>query len=296
MTSAEGGDASRGLMLDPRYVASRRVLIDALIALAPHGKAFIVAGAQAVYLQTGLNDIAIAPYTTDGDLALDPTLLGDDPELENAMRNAGFELLEQDGNRMQPGIWIRTEELEGESLIIPIDLIVPDAAAIGAPGRRGARLGAHGNRAARRVVGIEAILVDHDTMTVAALDPADTRTVDVEVAGVAALLVAKAHKIHDRVISGRVDRLSDKDAADVVRIMQTASPREVGATLAALRQDPLAGATTETALTYVGDLFGRRAGEGVVMAQRALRLAVPEAQVSTLCVSFAERLLAVAHT
>jgi len=27
------------------------------------------------------NEIAVAPYTTDGDLALDPTLLGDDPEL-----------------------------------------------------------------------------------------------------------------------------------------------------------------------------------------------------------------------
>jgi len=280
-------------MLDPRYVAARRVLLDALIALAPHGKAFIVAGAQAVYLRTGLNDIAIAPYTTDGDLALDPTLLGDDPELETTMRNAGFELWEQEENRSQPGIWLRTEEVDGERLIIPIDLIVPEAAAVGAPGRRGARLGAHGNRAARRAVGLEAALVDHDTMTVAALDLSDPRAIDVEVAGVAALLVAKAHKIHDRVVSGRADRLSDKDAADVVRIMQTTSPRAVGATLAELRLHPLAGEPTETALTYMSDLFGRRAGEGVAMAQRALRLAIPEAQVATLSVSFVERLLAV---
>jgi hypothetical protein len=283
-------------MLDPRYVAARRVLLDALMALAPHGKAFIVAGAQAVYLRTGLNEIAVAPYTTDGDLALDPRLLGDDPELEATMRNAGFELWEQAENRTQPGIWITTEEVNGEQLIIPIDLIVPEAAAIGAPGRRGARLGAHGNRAARRAVGLEAVLVDHDTMTVAALDPADPRTIDVEVAGVAALLVAKAHKIHDRVVSGRADRLSDKDAADVVRIMQTTSPRDVGATLADLRRNKLAGEPTETGLTYMSDLFGRRAGEGVVMAQRALRLAIPEAQIATLCISFAERLLAIART
>lgn len=283
-------------MLDPRYVAARRVLLDALIALAPHGKAFIVAGAQAVYLRTGLNDLAIAPFTTDGDLALDPTLLGDDPELETTMRNAGFELWEQAGNRTQPGIWLRTEEVDGEQLIIPIDLIVPEAAAVGAPGRRGARLGAHGNLAARRAVGLEAVLVDHDTMTVAALDPADPRAIDVEVAGVAALLVAKAHKIHDRVISGRADRLSDKDAADVVRIMQTTSPRDVGATLAELGRHPLAGEPTEIALTYMSDLFGRRAGEGVAMAQRALRLAIPEAQVATLCVSFVERLLTVTRT
>ncbi len=62
--------------LDPIYIAARRVLLDALIALAPHGKAVIVVGAQAVYLRTGLNDVAmaVAPYTTDGDLAIRPAI------------------------------------------------------------------------------------------------------------------------------------------------------------------------------------------------------------------------------
>lgn len=288
--STEGID---GQMLDPRYVAARRVLLDALVALAPHGKAIIVAGAQAVYLRTGRNDIAVAPYTTDGDLALDPSLLGGNPELEVTMRQAGFELwVERD--RTQPGIWHRTEQVAGEKLIIPIDLIVPEAAAFGG-GRRGARLGPHGQRAARRAVGLEAVLVDHETMTVPALDPEDVRRVEVEVAGVAALIVAKAHKIHDRLATGRADRLSDKDAADVVRIMQSVSPRDVGATLARLRQHSIAGAPTETALAYLADLFGRRAGDGVAMAQRALRLAIPPDQVATLCVSFAERALAEAR-
>lgn len=282
-------------MLDPRYVAARRVLLDALFALAPHGKAFIVVGAQAIYLRTRRNEIAIAPYTTDGDLALDPTLLGDDPELETTMRNAGFVLWEQDENRTQPGIWTRSEVVDGHQLIVPIDLIVPEAVAVGAPGRRGARLGVHGNRAARRAVGLEAVLVDHDTMAVPALDPADERTIEVEVAGVAALLIAKTHKIHDRVVGGRADRLSDKDAADVIRIMQTTSPRNVGATLAELRRHPFAGEVTETALAYMSDLFGRRAGDGVTMAQRALRLAIPEDQVATLCISFSEQLLVVAR-
>ncbi|MHB1783027.1 MAG: hypothetical protein ACYCTE_10120 [Acidimicrobiales bacterium] len=40
------------------------------------------------------------------------------------------------------------------------------------------------------------------------------------------------------------------------------------------------------------NLFVRRAGEGVAMAQRALQLAVDPAQVATLCVAFTERLLA----
>ncbi|MDA8024984.1 MAG: hypothetical protein M0T78_00355 [Actinomycetota bacterium] len=94
---------------DPRYVVARRVLLDALIALAPHGKAFIIAGAQAVYLRTGLNEVAVAPYTTDGDLALDPNLLGDGPALEATMRNAGFELAGM-ASGIEPGIWIRPEE------------------------------------------------------------------------------------------------------------------------------------------------------------------------------------------
>jgi len=206
------------------------------------------------------------------------------------MRTAGFRLLEQDGNRIQPGVWCATEHVEGDDIIIPIDLIVPEAASSN-EGRRGARLGLHGNRAARRAVGLEAALVDHDAMTVSALDPSDKRRLTVEVAGVAALLVAKAHKIHDRVADGRVDRLNDKDAADVYRIMQTAPPVGVMVTLTDLLQHPMAGAVTEQALAYMEELFGRRAGEGVAMAQRALRFAVDEAQVATLCVAFTERIL-----
>jgi hypothetical protein len=272
------------------------VLLDALFALAPHRKAFIVAGAQAVYLQTGLNEIAIAPYTTDGDLALDPTLLGDDPELEATMRQAGFELWEQAGGRVQPGIWIKTEEINGQRIVVPIDLIVPSAALIDARGRRGARLGSHGKSAARRAVGLEAVLIDHEPMVIAALDPADARSISAEVAGVAALLVAKAHKIHDRVATERRDRLSDKDASDVFRIMQTTSPEVAGATLGGLLTHAVAGEPVDTALRYFSDLFGRRAGEGVAMAQRALRLAVPDDQIAPICISFTERLLVAART
>ena len=293
-SNAEAGDQamSDGITYDPLYVAARRVLLDALSTLAPHGKAIVVVGAQAVYLRTDLNDIAltIAPYTTDGDLALDPTLLGDETKLEESMRRAGFQLLEQDGKHAQPGTWCATETVNGKDVVIPIDLIVPEAA-ISSAGRRGARLGAHGNQAARRVVGLEAALVDHGTMTVAALDPLDDRQLTVEVAGFAALLVAKAHKIHDRVASGRANRLSDKDASDVFRIMQAASPTAVAATFDELLRDPLAGEVTLQSLEFMEELFARRAGYGIVMAKRALRLAVDEAQVETLCMSFATKLL-----
>jgi hypothetical protein len=61
--------------VDPLYVAARRVLLDALEALAPHGDAVVIVGAQAIYLRTGDGDLTVAPYTTDGDLALDPSRL-----------------------------------------------------------------------------------------------------------------------------------------------------------------------------------------------------------------------------
>ena len=276
---------SAGLDLDPRYVAARRVLLDALASLAPHGNAVIVVGAQAVYLRTGRGEVAnaIAPFTTDGDLALDPALLGDEPELAQAMIDAGF-------RSSEPGIWNTTTRVAGQDIVVPVDLIVPEAASTG-EGRRGARLGRHGNRAARRAVGLEAALVDHSPITISALEPADARVVTAEVAGAAALLVAKAHKINDRFTAGRTGRLSDKDAADVYRIMQTVPPADAVAALRRLLNDPLSAAVTEQALEYLRGLFGRRAGEGVAMAQRSLRLAVDEAQVATLSVAFTEQIL-----
>jgi hypothetical protein len=207
-------NASQQQDLDPRYIAARRVLLDALTVLEPHGDAVILAGAQAVYLHTGAADLAIAPYTTDGDLVLDPLLLGDAPELEAGMTAAGFHLQPQPGGHVEPGIWLAMAFAAGEEFLVPVDLIVPEGAASGT-GRRAARLGGHGARAARRAVGLEAALVDNSTMTIAALDPADERSLQARVAGPAALLVAKAHKLHDRVASGCAARL-DRKALEIL--------------------------------------------------------------------------------
>jgi hypothetical protein len=282
--------ADESLELDPRYVAARRVLLDALTALAPHGDAVILAGAQAVYLHTGTADLAVAPYTTDGDLVLDPRHLGDAPELEAGMTAAGFYLQPQLGGHIEPGIWLAKAWAAGEEILIPVDLIVPEGAASGG-GRRAARLGAHGNRAARRAVGLEAALVDHSTMTIAALDPADNCSLQAKVAGPAALFVAKAHKLHDRTESPRPNRLDDKDAADVVRLMQTTNPDEVAGTLNALGDDVIAGVPSKNALIYIEELFGRRGALGIEMAARALRGAMPEDRVQALCAAYVAALL-----
>ncbi len=94
---------------DPLYVAARCVLLDALEAVEQHLDALTLVGAQAVYLQTGDADLAVSPYTTDGDLAIDPARLGPEPLIEVSMERAGFRLLEG-----AVGIWQVHVDVEGE--------------------------------------------------------------------------------------------------------------------------------------------------------------------------------------
>lgn len=120
---------------------------------------------------------------------------------------------------------MQTVEIDGVEIEVPVDLIVPEG--IAAPGgTRGARLGVHGRRAARKAPGLEAAIVDNDVLAIASLDQDDPRMVDALVAGPTALLIAKAHKINDRLVeTDRPDRLKDKDASDVYRIFLT-TPNE----------------------------------------------------------------------
>jgi hypothetical protein len=58
---------------------ARTGLLDALEALESHIDALVIVGAQAIYLHTGTTEIALAEFTTDGDVAIDPDLLSSDP-------------------------------------------------------------------------------------------------------------------------------------------------------------------------------------------------------------------------
>jgi hypothetical protein len=268
----------------PEYVAARRVLLDALGALGEHRGAVVVAGAQAIYLRAGAAVLPLADLTTDADLALDPSLLSPAPDLEAMLKAGGFDHVER-GGALEPGSWETDATVRGKAVKIPLDLIVPTATAEG--GRRSADLGPHGDRAARRSAGLEAALVDNESMAIAALDPADGRSIVGRVAGLPALLIAKSYKIFDRVEAGVVDRTYDKDASDVVRIMQAHPPRQMAATLAGLVANPLAGASTEIGIAHFETLFGRRNGDGIAMAVRALRLAMPEPRVRAMCLAYA---------
>ena len=76
--------------MDELYVVARGVLLDALETLGPHSDAVILVGAHAVYMRVGEGDLAVAPHTTDGDLAIDPARLGEIPPLEQVLAQAGF--------------------------------------------------------------------------------------------------------------------------------------------------------------------------------------------------------------
>ncbi len=277
------------LPLDPEYVAARGVLLDALEALGEHSGAVVVAGAQAIYMRAGASVLPIADLTTDADLALDPTLLSPTPDLEAMLEAGGFEHVEHGGGP-EPGSWQIDAVLRGVEVKIPLDLIVPAGASAG--GRRGARLGTHGNRAARRSAGLEAALVENKPMRITALNPEDGRSAEARVAGLPALLIAKSHKIHDRIEAGIEDRTYDKDASDIVRIMQSQTAGQMAAALDALRADRSAADSTELGLTYFEELFGRRNGEGIAMAIRALRVALPEDRVRAICLAYSEQLRA----
>jgi hypothetical protein len=273
---------------DEQYIQARRVLLDALEALGDQRRSVVIAGAQAIYLQTGPGTLPVAEFTTDGDLAVDPQLLSDEPTLAGLLEAKGFVLQILQGVP-EPGIWVAPAVVNGKEVEIPVDLIVPTGAAPPG-GSRGARLGTHGKRAARKATGLEAALVDNEKRRVEALDPEDGRAIEVRVAGPAALLIAKVHKIADRIKSGREDRLDDKDASDILRLMQTFPPEQIGPVLAGLLRDPVAGGPTEVALAAFQDLFGTPRGRGIAMASEALRTAMPAERIRAISLAYATAL------
>lgn len=244
---------------DDLLVRARSALLDALDALGAHRDSVVVIGAQAIYLRTAGAMVAVAETTKDSDIAIDPRSLGDEPLIEAAMERAGFY---RDPDKVQPGAWLNPAG-------IPVDLMVPEGlAGGGGKATRGARIPPHDKRATRRARGLEGAVVDNDWMVVSALDAADHRRHEVRVAGPAALLVAKLHKIGERA-DDAPDRLVDKDAHDIYRLLVHTPTDSLIRDLHALSVDALAGDVTAQALEFLRDHFA--AGPeamGSVMAGR----------------------------
>lgn len=272
--SAAGG-------LDPIVIAARLVLLDALEAVGSQRDALILVGAQAIYMHTGPSTLAVAEYTRDADLAIDTERIASEPKLGAVLDAAGF------AKGDQPGTWTSTRRTsEGEP--VPVDFLVAEAMA-GRPGRRSAAVPGQPEHSARQVRGLEGALVDHDVMTLGSLDD-DPRSFDLRVAGPAALIVAKVHKIAERVDTGRS---RDKDALDVYRLLRALEPRELGVRFARLREAPVSMEPTERAVTEFMSLFGSSRAPGVDMIVSATSGLEPEDEVRRSAVALAEDLMAV---
>lgn len=242
---------------DDLLIRARRALLVALEGLSGQRDAIILVGAQAVYLHTGVADVPIATSTKDSDLAVDPALLEDDPLLERAMSRAGFHRNLDAG---QPGEWL---DADG----IPVDLLVPEAL-VSAAGSRGARIPPHSKHATRKVRGLEAAVVDHRVMSIGPLDDVPGQRYDVKVAGPAALIVAKLHKLGEREAAAP-GRLLDKDAHDLYRLLRAVETDDLAVSYRLLLNDTRSREVTQEGLRYLERLFGTPEAVGAQMAGRA---------------------------
>lgn len=259
---------------EPEYVQARKALLDVLEALGKHREAVVLVGAQAIYLRTGESDLAVAPYTTDADLMINSTILTDKPLLEEVLEAAGFKL------ETPPGAWKSSGD-------IAIDFMVPES--LSGQGRRGADLGNHGRRVARRTLGLEAALVDQDVQIIGALEDTDTRKFEIRVAEPGALLIAKLYKIEERI--EKPHRLSNKDALDVYRLLRETSVDTMAATMKKLLADKRSQEITEQGIRYLEELFTSATARGAAMAGEAAHPLVDSGEIAASSAALAKELL-----
>ncbi|MCY3748901.1 MAG: hypothetical protein OXG64_06355 [Chloroflexi bacterium] len=245
---------------DQVRLEARETLLDAVDAMGPHSDAVILVGAQAIYVHTAPVDasFALSPFTYDADIVLDPELLGSSPAIVDAMSRAGFQLGDQ------PGRYRRDVGPQ-------VDLLVPEA--VGGPGRRAARLGVHGNRAAMKVHGLEGALVSHTRMTISSLVPGAGRACILKVARPAALLVAKVHKVGERLRDSDVRRRDPvaKDAFDMYRLLRAVDTPDLAAEFRLLRAHGVSSRVTFEALALFRDLFSSPSGTGTGLVGEYVR-------------------------
>jgi hypothetical protein len=117
------------------------------------------------------------------------------------------------------------------------------------------------------VLGLETAIVDNRELDVAALRPGDARSYRVRVAGPAALVVAKLHKLGERRDTSH--RLVDKDAHDLYRLVRAVETAELANGFERLLTDDRSRAVAATGVVYLRDLFAQPDGLGARMAGRA---------------------------
>jgi hypothetical protein len=214
-----------GSISDIQYgvFSSRRLLIKTIQALEPFEDAVTVIGAHAVHLWlTKAWGPINMQATRDADIAINPMLVSDEPKVLELLKKIGISPALQD----RPGIYgLDIERDLVWSKRTTIDLIVPEAYAGG--GRRAAHISGQKN-ATTRARGLELVPWDRRLVELTTFDE-PLISIKAYVSGPAALLIAKSHKIHERLLTStfRPERLRAKDSGDVALLMMVSNPEEV---------------------------------------------------------------------
>ncbi len=234
---------------DPAFSAAREILLDVLATLSVYpSSAIIVVGAQAVYLRTAMIIIDAAPFTIDSDIAIDPRIIPETPSLRALLEDHGYVLRDN-----QPGLYSAPHLEPHISEAANVDIIVPELFAADA-GRRNANLQYDGSRAARRTAGLEIALYDNSPLDVGSFASPHRVLHNVHVAGRAALLVAKAHKLGDH-IEDPTRPMKAKDALDVYRLLAASPAGEIAGTLRSHAGKPNVDTVIVQAVTFLRKLF-----------------------------------------
>lgn len=263
----DGSDIDLSPAPDKGLVLARTVLLTGLSVLGPQREALTVVGAQAVFEHTrGRTDIPFT-LTIDADTSVAPSLVDPSFDIGRAMAAAGF-IAHHD----RPGIW----GLPGlGDKTVGFDLLVPGAVA--GPGRRGARVPGQDRHAIGRADGLELSLLDREERVISALD-GPGRSVEAYVAGPAALMCAKAYKLHERLaeaLTGGRNRVKPKDAADVWRLMMVSEPERARFVFVDGERNSTLGEAVRKGRSYLEELFGPT-GAGLSLAVADLGDAVGE--------------------
>ncbi|GAA1874372.1 hypothetical protein GCM10009715_21350 [Paeniglutamicibacter psychrophenolicus] len=204
------------------------MLIETIGALAPHLDALTIVGAHAVHVwvQEMWGPIDMEA-TRDGDLVINPVFVAEEPKILELMASIGMEPALED----RPGIYGYGSERDmAWEQRTTIDLLVP-AVYAGKKGRTAKIAGQ--DKATTQSYGLELAVHDRILTKLSTMDTQPSISAKAYVAGPAALLVAKAHKIHERLaeLERHPDRLRPKDSGDVALLMMVTRGDEVAETM-----------------------------------------------------------------
>lgn len=250
-----------GAPMDSLTLATRVAIANVVRTLGGNSEALVLIGAHAIYLRTPDFRSAVAPATKDADFVLRPEVLTTIDPLDQVLVSAGYQRKGSD----LPGTWVDPTGAE-------LDFMTPGPRR----SKRSAPVPPHGQGAIQHVEGAEGCLVDFDLMPLP-----DVNNVRIRVAGSAGLLIAKLHKVHERI--GTPQRDYAKDSFDIYRLLAGTTPDEITSRLKAILASPFGVESAESGLRLLEELFA--AGADAPGSLRAGRAAAPARDAEQIALS-----------